>query len=207
MSEERANKDQGLLDSEELLHLAMAAINAGQHPQAMAMLKQALKQDPNNGLVTYLLAAEYAQVGMFDRAMEGMEAALKKAPDLEMARLQLGLLYTARDRLGEARPLFERLESLPLEDALHWFGAGLLALLDEQVQTCREALQKGMQLNRGNPSLNADMQRILTQLDQHSTTGQASNVKTDVSTNKTEKSASPQAANSLFLSRYGKDDD
>lgn len=202
MSEKQAKGAQELLDADELLHLAMTAINAGQHPQAMAMLKQAQKQDPENALIIYLLAAEHAQVGMFDRAMEGMERALAKAPDLQMARLQLGLLYTARDRLGDARPLFETLSGLPENDPLHWFGEGLLALLEERLDDCRTALQQGIQLNQGNPSLNGDMQRILAQLGK---AGAAPAKPAEAAKPQAaqEKSAQEKAANSLFLSRYG----
>lgn len=196
MAKEASNGKQ-LLDSEELLHLAMAAINAEQHPQAMALLKQGRQQDPDNALLLYLLAAEYAQVGMFDRAMAGMEAALALEPDLQMARLQLGLLYTARDRLTDARPLFERLRELSAEDALHWFGTGLLALLDEKPEDCRTALEKGISLNQSNPSLSADMQRILMQLWQDASPPAAQG------TGDKAQAKAQSAANNLYLSRYG----
>ena len=90
------------LDADEHVHLALQAITRGQDYPAMAHLKQAISMAPENGLAHYLLAAQHAQLGMFDRAEAGMKKALELAPDIEMAQLQLGMLLCARGETTRA---------------------------------------------------------------------------------------------------------
>src|SRR5690349_6651155 len=87
------NASAGQLDAEELLHLALQAMEQERYEDAMSRLKRGLVLEPRNGLMHHLLGAIYAQLGMIDRAVEEMTQAVTFAPEMHIARFQLGLLH------------------------------------------------------------------------------------------------------------------
>ena len=149
------------LDSNELLHLAMDSANRNQHGEAVSYLKQALEIDPDQAQVRFFLGAEYAQIGMMDRAAEAMAQALETDPSLEIARFQLGLLHLTSARPAEASQVWGPLGDLPADHPLHCFKNGLEALARDEFDACRTWLGKGMALNTSNAPLNGDMQKVL----------------------------------------------
>ena len=88
------------LDSNELLHLAIAASRKDDHEKAIGHLKQALELAPDNARVHYFLGAEHAQIGLYERAMEGIEAS-DVAIEVSTAGLRkpVGEIYPAREFL------------------------------------------------------------------------------------------------------------
>jgi len=152
------------LDDEELLHLAIEASRSGRHGDAIEYLKEAAAKPESNAKVHFLLGAEHAQIGLFDRAAEGMGAALKLDPGLVPARFQLGLLYLVRGKPGEAASVWKPLDSLPDSDPYLHFKRGLESLARDDFAACKESLTRGLALNRSNVPLNRDMQRILDEV-------------------------------------------
>jgi len=153
------------LDGAELLHLSMEASGRKDHGAAIGYLKQALD------LPAGMLGAEYAQIGMLDRAQENMAKALEMDPDLHTARFQLGLLHITCAQPAQALSVLAPLASLPVDSAFHHFGAGLQFLIQDQLASCRESLRCGIELNSAsavpNLALNADMINLLKALDEH----------------------------------------
>ena len=109
------------LDADELLHLAIHATHDGRHDMAISYLKQALELSADDPRLVYLLAAEHAQLGMFERAIEGMAKAIALAPDLHIARLQLGLLYLSFNRIEETLSVWSALDALDDDEPLKLF--------------------------------------------------------------------------------------
>jgi Flp pilus assembly protein TadD len=151
------------LDDEELLHLAMEATRSGRHGDAIQYLKEAASKSEGSAKVRFLLGAEHAQIGLFDRAAKDMADALELDPELVPARFQLGLLHLVHARVGEAAAVWKPLDSLPESDPYLHFKRGLEALARDDFAGCRESLTRGLGLNKSNPALNADMQRLLEQ--------------------------------------------
>lgn len=163
------------LDGTELLHLALEASGRNDHGSAIAYLKQALDL-PEGSTATsgdyakylYMLGAEYAQIGMMDRAAEHMAQAIDMDPSLHTARFQLGLLHITCNQPAQALSVLAPLEKLPDTEAFHHFGAGLQFLLQDQLTACREALQRGIELNSASPvpnlALNADMNKLIANI-------------------------------------------
>ncbi|MGC4061440.1 MAG: hypothetical protein QM749_11585 [Aquabacterium sp.] len=160
------------LDGGELLHLAIEASGRNDHGAAITYLKQALDLPEGSAAMSgdyakylYMLGAEYAQIGMMDRAQEHMAQAIEMAPDLHTARFQLGLLHITCAQPAQALSVLAPLEKLPEDSAFHHFGVGLQQLIGDQLSACRESLLKGIELNSAsavpNLALNADMQRLL----------------------------------------------
>ena len=157
------NPDTGL-DPQELKFLAIQASRGEQPEQALLYLKRAIRTAPNDGELYYLLAAEHAQLGMYDRAAEEMEHALVLAPDMHTARLQLGLLYLTQANVEASARTLEPLAALEADNCFRLFSTGLMHLMNDRFPACRAALTQGIERNRQNDALNVDMQKILDAL-------------------------------------------
>ena len=149
------------LDDEELLHVAIQAMQKNQHGDAIAYLKQAVEKSQKNYKALYLLAAEHAQIGLTDRAIEEFKQTLAIEPSLAPARFQLGLLLLCNARVEEALAILEPLERLNDTDPYLCFKRGLECLARDDFDACKKNIERGIALNNANPMLNSDMQRIL----------------------------------------------
>ena len=78
------------LDNEEILRLAISAIDQDNHVEAISLLKGLLERDSNHVFANYLLAAEHAQIGMDDRAEAGSSRTVALAPEFNITRFQIG---------------------------------------------------------------------------------------------------------------------
>ena len=152
------------LDADELLHLAILDSKAGRHDVAIAKLKQAAEQAPGNAKIHYLLAAEHAEIGLFDRAIDGMNKAVSLDGELVTAHLQLGLLYLTQGRPREAESAWARLDRLGPDDALYLFKSALLKLEAGDPAGAVPMLEDAAKNVRGNPALVKDIQRVLANI-------------------------------------------
>lgn len=166
------------LDAEELKFLAIQASRNNETQHALSYLKHAIRQQPRDGELLYLLAAEHAQLGMMDRATEEMTHALELNPDMHTARLQLGLLHLTSGRAEPALYALQPLLALGDASCFAHFANGLEKLILDQFAACRAALERGIALNMENPALNADMQKIIDALppEEQGAAGEAGNV-------------------------------
>jgi Flp pilus assembly protein TadD len=149
------------LDDQELLHLALRASNENRHEEAINYLKQALELAPNNAKVHYMLGAEHAEIGLYDRATQEMSRAVELDPALITAQFQLGLLHFTSGRVDEAEKAWSPLNKLGENNPFYHFKKGMLSLTRDEFEDCTQALEKGISLNRANEALNNDMRRVL----------------------------------------------
>lgn len=159
------------LDNEELLRLVLDAINGNRDAEAMSMLKLMLSRDPMHLHATYLLAAQHAQIGMFDRAEAGMRTVVERSPEFSIARFQLGQMLVMKGAAGESREILSPL--FTGEDALSAYARGMAALSAEDVDSALHELESGLALPQEIPALAADMRRLHDNLVQ-TRTGEAS---------------------------------
>ena len=148
------------LDDQELLHLAIEATAKERHADAMEYLKRAT-QSRSNPHAHFLLAAEYAQLGLNDRAVAEFRAALEIEPALHAARFQLGLLFIVNGRIQEALDTWQPLESTSAAEPYATFARGLARIAREDFAGAIEDLKRGIEINRVNPALNTDMNGVL----------------------------------------------
>jgi len=154
------NTTEGLLDSEELLHLALKAMEADKDDEAIAFLKRGISLAPENGQLYYLLGALHAEIGLIDRATEEITRAIELAPELSTARFQLGLLHLSTGAFAEAQEAWRPLDQLDENDPLRIFKTGLVHLGNDELEACIEELKRGLALSK-HESLNQDMRRII----------------------------------------------
>jgi tetratricopeptide (TPR) repeat protein len=184
------------LDNEELLRLALDAINNDRHADAVAMLKTLLERDADHMFATYLLAAEHAQIGMMDRAEEGFRRAVALGPEFPMARFQLGQVYLTRGDAAAAVEVLAPLADLPSGEALQAYALGMIAAAQENVGEAIARIQAGLACPQEIPALAGDLARVLGNL--QALAGGAT---------RTGAPATPGSAAPLFLSNYGKPQD
>lgn len=152
------------LDNEELLFVALDAVNGGRYGEAVAVLKELLERDPDSTNARYLLAAQHAQLGMHARAESGFQALLSVAPELNMARLQLAQLLLMRDAKFEVKEVLSPMKFG--KDALAAYARGLIALADDLEASALHELDLGLQLPQPVPALAADMRALCNRLRQ-----------------------------------------
>ena len=179
-----------MLDAKEYLHLAINAMARDEHHAALNYIKEVLMLEPQNANALYLLGAEHAELGLYDRAVEEIEQALRIDPDIEMARFQLGLLYLKASRADSAIQAFAHLLQAQ-NDSLRAYAAGLVALCKEDIAIAREKLALGLSGDNNNPALKKDMQELLNKL-----------LDGDVVV-KQEESPEDSTSASIFLGAYG----
>lgn len=116
----------------------------------------------------YLLAAQYAQMGMLEEAEAGFLEAMELADnDFPMPRFQLGQLLMVRGRPDEAIDVL-----LPLADtadpALRAYAGAFIAIGKRQEAAAGAALREGLQHPQSIPALADDMRRLLADLERRS---------------------------------------
>ena len=150
-----------VMDTEELMHLALRATEKDEPEQAIAYLKRLLENAPENANANYLLAALHAQIGMYDRATFEMARAVELNPDLHAAQFQLGLLHLTSGRLDEAVSAWQALDILGENHPFYLFKTGLIHLAHDEFNDSVIYLRRGLAANTINPSLNKDMRKVL----------------------------------------------
>jgi tetratricopeptide (TPR) repeat protein len=153
-------------DVHELTRLALAASARNDSESAIAYLKQASAADQSAAVPHFLLGAEYAQIGIVDRAVDEFTRAIDADPALATARFQLGLLHLTAGRVRDAVQAWKPLEQLGSQDPLNLFQAGMTALANDELARARELLTRGLAANTDNPALSRDMERVISRIDE-----------------------------------------
>ena len=183
------------LDQDQLLNLALTAVQNRQRETAISILKQATSRTDASAQAHYLLGAEYAQIQLYERAVGEIETALMIDANLHTARLQLALLYFGASKVDKAISTLAPLAVLPDTDPMRHFGEGLMALARNALADAKAKLASGISLNITNLALNIDMQRIIDEIDK------ANGVRPPTLENGDELPTDPSARH-IFLSAY-----
>ncbi len=152
-----------MLDADELFHLAVQEMQGGSTEKAITYLKDCLNQNADNAQAQYLLGALHAELGMYERATQEMELALKIDPNMPTARFQLGLLYITSGNIEKSAETWHDLVDLGLDHPLYLFKNGMLDFTNDQFEDCITKLEQGISLNTENEPLNNDMLKVITQ--------------------------------------------
>jgi tetratricopeptide (TPR) repeat protein len=147
------------------LDAALQASRLGDSPRALALFQAAIAAAPTNALPRYLFGAELAQAGRMLEAEGSMAQALILDPAFDMARFQLGLLQFTERRVAVALLTWAPLFDLPTSAPLQRFVSGFAALARDDFDQARTCLREGITANSVNAPLNADVQRLLAQID------------------------------------------
>ncbi|MGN7838590.1 tetratricopeptide repeat protein [Stenotrophomonas sp. 22385] len=178
------------LDIDELLRLSIDAVSRDRTPDAMVLLKTVIERDPAHVYAIYLLAAQYAQLGMVDRAEHGFKKVVVGASSLPIARFQYGQLLMGQGRNEEAADMLAPI--LEQVDDLGAYARALSAAGQDRIQDSLRELDRGLELPQSIPALTIDMRRLREQLG-----GVTSQVASDVV-------AINETPAAMFLTGYGR---
>lgn len=149
------------LTQDELLHLAIESTRKGEHGAAISYLKEGVERFPEDGKLAYILGAEFAQIGLYDKAELEMARAIHLEPELYTASFQLGLLQLTLGKVNEAKSTWINLNSLPHEHSLYLFKTALEQLAEGHYHAARQLIEQGIAANDFSPDLTRDMQNVL----------------------------------------------
>lgn len=134
------------------------------NPRAVrALLEDAARRQPGDGRILLLLGAERVQAADPDGAELTFAAALQAAPELHMARFQLGLLQLTNGKAEAGLLTWAPLERLDEEHPLRLFAAGLTCIARDEWTEGRRLLRLGILRNSDNAPLNRDMSAVLAE--------------------------------------------
>lgn len=152
-----------MLEAHEYLHLAIHASQENNHHAALDYLDRALALEPDNPGVRYFQAAEFAELGLFPRAILCMTAVLELDPGMDLARFQLGLLHLQQQAPELARAAFETLFANGTDESLRTFADAYVALIDDNQALAIDKFERGLAICENLP-LKGDMVRVLATL-------------------------------------------
>jgi tetratricopeptide (TPR) repeat protein len=111
-------------EAEVLLSQAILAYDDKRYPEALSLLKQALKLDPNNIQALYYTGLVHLVQKNLDRAVQSLEKARAKAPGDLIIRYQLGVAYFIMENYDKASTLLEEVfkERPRLENLGYYVG-------------------------------------------------------------------------------------
>jgi tetratricopeptide (TPR) repeat protein len=146
-----------MLDAEEYFHLALHATSVTDRHACLTYLQEVLRQQPMHARAMSLLAAVHAELGLIERAIGGMEAALDLDEDLDPARFQLALLLLFEtDRRTEARMHLIRLAD-GRNGTLRPYAEALIAVADDDTVLAVQRLESAIAHTPGNADFTALM--------------------------------------------------
>lgn len=153
-----------MLDAEEYFHLALHASATGDHHACMTYIEEVLQREPQNARAIYLLAVQHAELGLTQRAITGIKAALLIEPDLELARFQLGLLLMFdKNEPREAKNYLERLGNSE-NRALRAYSQAMIAIADHEPALARQKLAIGLAESSPDSPLSSLMRRLFERM-------------------------------------------
>ncbi|WP_160153382.1 hypothetical protein [Microbulbifer sp. ALW1] len=184
-------------DSEELLHLAIHASLNGRIDDSIIKLKQLLEVDPDHSNAHFLLAADYAEIKLFDKSIFHYREVLNLRPEMSVARIQFALLLTALDNLDEAAQVLEYFSGLEGDSYEKYVHEGLIALHHERMLEAKSALLKAIEINVDNAVLNDDLKKIIDGIEANFASDDSNQIGSDQGLVK---------GKSFLLSAYGEKD-
>jgi tetratricopeptide (TPR) repeat protein len=149
------------LDAEELMHLAMRAMESEKSEEAITYLKRALVLAPKDGRLHFLLGSIHAEIGLDERAIAELTLATQLAPELQTAHFQLGTLLLKHGEVERAKDAWRPLDRLDREHSLYLFKSALTRLAEGDYAGCIAEMERGIARNDENDALNVEMREVL----------------------------------------------
>jgi Flp pilus assembly protein TadD len=145
----------GIADA--LVHQGLAASAAQDSASAIDLFSKACAAAPDAGITHFLLASELAHAGRWDAAESAFANAVLVAPDLAVARYQLGLLQFTSARAALALVTWQPLTLLPESSPFPHFVQGFAALAHDDFGAALTHFEAGLRCPIDNEALRSDV--------------------------------------------------
>lgn len=113
----------------------------------------------------FLVGSELAQAGRYVEAEAALANAVLLAPELHIARYQLGLLQFTSGRAAVALVTWSPLFALPSTAALQRFVSGFAALAQDDFAQALARFREGLVLNTDNEPLHRDIRMLIERIE------------------------------------------
>src|SRR4051812_16622498 len=123
-----------------------------------------LAEYPEDGRLHFLRGSMLAGIGRSIEALAALRKAVEFAPDMVIARFQLGFFLLTSGEPAEALAVWGPLALLPDSHYLRLFVGGLPHLIRNDFADAVRLLKEGIALNDETPPLNRDMSLIVEQV-------------------------------------------
>lgn len=163
-----------------LLQQGMAASAQGNNKLALELFFDASLAYPDAAQPHFLLGSEYASLGQTDNAEASFAHAVLRAPDMAIARYQLGLLQFSSGRGAMAMVTWQPLLALASDGPLPHFVRGFEALAQDGFKDARRFFELGIQCNVDNPPMTADIHKVIREIDRILAENSSDQLKTHV---------------------------
>jgi tetratricopeptide (TPR) repeat protein len=125
---------------------------------------QLLSEYPEDGRLHFLRGSLLAGIGRSIEALSSLRKAVELAPDMAIARFQLGFFLLTSGDPADALSVWGPLALLPEGHYLRFFVGGLTHLIRDEFGDAVRVLEEGIAVNEENPALNSDMRLIVDQV-------------------------------------------
>jgi tetratricopeptide (TPR) repeat protein len=152
-----------------LLDAGVEASKINDSAGALSLWDQASQAFPGWGLPHFLRGSEYASLGEWEKAEAELANAVLLAPDLHLARYQLGLLQFSSGRAAAALVTWQPLAAAGADASLSEFVRGFAALAQDAFAAARVHFEAGLADPQVNAAVAGDIRKILQKMpDDHS---------------------------------------
>jgi len=151
-----------LCDDQTLQDL-VTAIQSGANDE-IERTDRLLVEYPDDGRLHFLRGSLLAGIGRSIEALSALRKAVELAPDMSIARFQLGFFLLTSGDPEEALSVWGPLALLPDDHYLRLFVGGLTHLIRDEFGDAVRLLEEGIGANQENPALNGDMGLIIEQV-------------------------------------------
>lgn len=148
--------------SDEDLRTLLATLQTDE-AAALARASALIEGYPDDARLHFLRGSMLIGAGRHIEAHGALSRAVQLAPDLWIARFQLGFFELTSGEPGRALETWAPLETLAETHYLRHFVTGLRHLIRDEFAPAIAHLQDGMRANEDNPALNKDMQLLIDQ--------------------------------------------
>ncbi|MEJ8568325.1 tetratricopeptide repeat-containing sulfotransferase family protein [Elongatibacter sediminis] len=121
------------------LQQATTHLQQGKVNEALDLLRELLREQPENVVVLHLLGIAQRRGGMLDQAVQLQESILRKEPEFAAAFQELGICHSTAGRSDEAIAAFRRATEIDARMVNSWKYLGDLLLAQGDIDAAFEA--------------------------------------------------------------------
>ena len=143
----------------------VAAIGSGARDE-IERTDRLIKEYPEDARLHFLRGSMLVSIGRSIEALPALRKAVELAPELSIARFQLGFFLLTSGDAAEALSVWGPLALLPADHYLRLFVGGLTHLIRDEFSDCVRLLKEGIARNEENAPLNRDMGLIVEKVGQ-----------------------------------------
>jgi arylsulfatase A-like enzyme/Tfp pilus assembly protein PilF len=143
-----------------LLYEALVDVEQERYQEAVPILEQVLKQEPNTPIAFLQLGRAYMSLKEYQKAVTPLQSLVEKKPDDAFARYELGCALVKTGNWDEALPHFEAAVSQMTGSAMMHFYLALVYQRNSRMDEATKEFQNALRLDPNNFPANLLLGRL-----------------------------------------------